>query len=155
MNILFVCIGNICRSPIAEGILKHLAAKENLQWHIESAATQPYHIGEAPHQHSQLVCAQQNIDISTQRARKFTAVDFQKFDKIYAMANDVMDEIVHISGSSLNPHKLQLFLEELYPGQKRSVKDPWYGELDGYYEVFDQINNTCKIIIEKYKHSSR
>ena len=89
MKILFVCLGNICRSPIAEGVFKSLCEQEKIECLVESAGTQSYHIGESPHRYSILVCNEKGIDISVQRARKFKLEDIERFDKIYALANDV------------------------------------------------------------------
>ena len=150
MKILVVCLGNICRSPIAEGLLQHLAKEKKLDWIIESAGTESYHIGEPPHRSSQQVCIENGINISTQRAIKFQANAFEKYDKIYAMAEDVLEEIKKISGAKYNASKVDLFLNELYPKENRSVKDPWYGNLDGYYEVFDEIEKCSRVIVERY-----
>lgn len=151
MRILMVCLGNICRSPIAEGVMRSIASRHNLNWTIASAGTENYHIGEAPHNYSQKVCQKNGIDISQQRARKFVAGDFKQFDKIYAMSVDVLEEIKHQAGSSFDESRVSLFLNELYPGSNRSVPDPWYGPEDGYEEVYDMINKTCTKIAEKYR----
>lgn len=151
MRVLMVCLGNICRSPIAEGVMRHIAFQHNLNWSIESAGTESYHIGEAPHSYSQKVCHKYGIDISQQKARKFVPEDFNNFDKIYAMSKDVLEEIKHVSGSSFDESRISLFLNELYPGSNRSVPDPWYGPEDGYEEVYDMIEKTCRKIAEKYR----
>jgi len=152
MKILMVCLGNICRSPIAEGIMDALIQRNYLPWEVDSAGTESYHIGSAPHEYSQKTCLKSNIDISKQTARKFEKSDLQRFDKIYAMAADVLEAIKHISGTDFNEEKVSLFLNELYPGSNRSVPDPWYGEEDGYAEVYDLIERTCERIVEKYRH---
>src|SRR5580704_914677 len=97
MKVLMVCLGNICRSPLAEGILRQKARAAGLDWEIDSAGTNGYHNGEAPHHLSQKVARHNGIDISKQRSREFTAADFQRFDKIYAMAGDVIDDIQDIA----------------------------------------------------------
>src|SRR5215217_2755406 len=102
MRILIVCLGNICRSPIAEGVLRHMAQQHGLDWTIHSAGTNSYHTGEAPHKYSQAVCNTHGIDISTQRARRFSASDIDKYDLIYAMADDVLDDIRHQAGGKMN-----------------------------------------------------
>lgn len=153
MRILFVCIGNICRSPMAEGILKKLAADNNLNWTIESAAVESYHIGEPPHRLSQKVCKQNGIDISTQRARKFTINDLDSFDLIYALATDVLEKMHFISGNNEGIEKIKLFLNEQYPNQNCSVPDPWYGNEDGYHTVFEIIKKGCATIIQKYSNT--
>ncbi len=150
MKILMVCLGNICRSPLAEGILKHKVQQQHLDWIIDSAGTQNDHIGEAPHVLSQKVSLLHGIDISQQRARKFVATDIKNFDKIYAMANDVLLYIQQIAGKQYDEKKVCLFMDELYPHKQIDVPDPWYGAEDGYHKVFDMLNKTCDAIIKKY-----
>jgi protein-tyrosine phosphatase len=150
MKILMVCLGNICRSPLAEGILKHKAQQAGLRWTVDSAGTNGYHVGEAPHRLSQKVARLNGIDICEQKARQFVAADFDKYDKIYAMADDVLDDMRRIAGKKFDPEKATLFLNEMYPGENRSVPDPWYGTEPGFHEVYKIINQVCDRIIEKY-----
>ena len=150
MNILIVCLGNICRSPLAEGILQDMADKAGLPWKIDSAGTNGFHSGEAPHQLSIKVAAENGIDISSQRSRIFVREDMTRFDRIYAMAADVLEEMKSIAGRSFEEQKTCLFLEELYPGKNRDVPDPWYGPETGYHEVFALISQASKKIISKY-----
>ncbi len=151
MRILMVCLGNICRSPIAEGLMRYKIQQHGLDWMVDSAGTESYHIGEAPHKYSQKVCLAHGIDISAQKARKFSTKDFERFDKIYAMATDVYNEIAAIGGHVADMSKVALFVNELYPASNQSVPDPWYGNEDGYQPVFELINQTCDAIIAKYK----
>ncbi len=151
MRILMVCLGNICRSPIAEGVLRHKVKQHGLNWDVESAGTESYHIGEAPHRLSQKICREHGIDISGQRANKFVAGNFSEYDKIYALAADVYNEIKRIGGAGADMSKVELFLNELHHGKNESVPDPYYGEEDGYKVVYELINNTCDAIIKKYK----
>ncbi len=150
MRILMVCLGNICRSPIAEGLMHDQIQQHQLNWTVESAGTESYHIGQPPHIFSQKICQKNGINISSQRARLFRKEDIDQYDKIYAMAEDVLMNIKHIAGTQFDSDKIKLFLNELYPGSNRSVPDPWYGPEDGYSEVFDLINETCTTIIRKY-----
>jgi protein-tyrosine phosphatase len=150
MKILMVCLGNICRSPLAEGILQDKAFKAGLTWSVESAGTESYHIGEAPHRLSQKVAKLNGIDICNQRARRFTAEDFDIYDKIYALAGDVLDEIKRIAGRKFDATKADLLLNELHPGQNEDVPDPWYGPEPGYHEVYELIDKACDAVIEKY-----
>jgi len=145
-----VCLGNICRSPLAEGILQDKAFKTGLTWSVESAGTQSYHIGEAPHPLSQKVARLHGIDISQQRARKFSASDFETYDKIYALAGDVMQEMKRIAGKKFDEAKAELLMNELYPGKDMDVPDPWYGPEPGYHEVYKMIDEVGDRIIEKY-----
>ena len=152
MKILMVCLGNICRSPLAEGVLKHKAEKAGLNWTVESAGTNGYHTGKPPHHLSQKVAQLNGIDICEQRSRQFVKEDFDDYDKIYAMASDVLEEIRWIAGEKFNPAKVDLFLNALYPGKNGSVPDPWYGTEAGYHEVYKLIDETCEKIIRKYEN---
>lgn len=150
MKILMVCLGNICRSPLAEGILRHKAAAAGLHWTIDSAGTNGYHVGEPPHPLSQKVARLNGVDICAQRARRFVKEDFDRYDKIYAMADDVLDDIRRIAGPQFDAAKADLFLNELHPGEDASVPDPWYGTEPGYHEVYSLIKAACEAIIARY-----
>ena len=150
MKILMVCLGNICRSPLAEGVLKHKARQAGLNWTVESAGTNGYHIGEAPHRLSQKVALLNGIDICDQRARQFVREDFDRYDKLYAMADDVLYEMKRIAKNKWDEAKVDFFLNELHPGKDHSVPDPWYGTEPGFHEVYKLINETCDAIIKKY-----
>lgn len=148
MKILMVCLGNICRSPLAEGILQEKVFRAGLSWEVASAGTNSYHLGEPPHPLSQKVARQNGIDISGQRARRFTAHDFDTFDKIYALAGDVMEEIKRIAKDKFNPAKAELLMNEIYPKTDLDVPDPWYGPEAGYHEAFRMIEKACDAIIK-------
>jgi protein-tyrosine phosphatase len=150
MKILMVCLGNICRSPLAEGILQSKARQAGLNWQVDSAGTNGYHVGEAPHPLSQKVARLNGIDICDQRARRFVKEDMERYDKIYAMADDVIDDIRRIAKGRYDESKVELFLNELYPGKNASVPDPWYGEEPGYHEVYELIDKACDQIIARY-----
>jgi protein-tyrosine phosphatase len=167
-RILMVCLGNICRSPLAEGILREKARAAGLDWEIDSAGTNSYHTGQAPHPLSLKVARDNGIDISTQIARRFTAADFQRFDKIYAMAGDVIDDMRRIAGrqglrlsplgstSSVPfavlgyPAKVDLLMNEVHPGSNEDVPDPYYGPEPGYHDVYAMIDEAADHIIAKY-----
>src|SRR5688572_27819887 len=150
MNILMVCLGNICRSPLAEGILQDKAWKAGLNWSIESAGTNGYHTGEPPHKLSQKVAKLNGLDICSQRSRRFTAEDFERFDKIYAMSSDVIDEMKIIARKKFDASKVDLLMNELYPGKDLDVPDPWYGPEPGYHDVYAMIDKACELIVRKY-----
>jgi protein-tyrosine phosphatase len=151
MKILMVCLGNICRSPLAEGILESKAKKLGLSWEVDSAGTQNnYHIGQAPHPLSQKVARLNSVDISRQSARAFVAEDFERFDKIYAMSGDILVQMKKIGRNKFEAGKTDLLLNEIYPGKNMDVPDPWYGEEPGYHTVYEMIEQACEKIIEKY-----
>lgn len=151
MKILMVCLGNICRSPLAEGILQEKAKKAGLNWSVESAGTNGYHTGEPPHDLSIKVALEHGIDISNQRSRKFITADLDRYDKIYAMAEDVLDDMKMIARGSTKMQHADLLLNELYPGQNRDVPDPWSGPESGYHEAFALIEKACDQIIKNQK----
>ena len=143
-----VCLGNICRSPLAEGILQDKAFKAGLNWTVESAGTNGYHDGEAPHRLSQKIAKLNGLDICQQRSRKFVADDFKLYDKIYALAGDVLLEIKRIAKKQYDPNKAMLLMNELYTGRDQDVPDPYYGDETGYHEVYEMISAACDQIIK-------
>ncbi|TAH14462.1 MAG: low molecular weight phosphotyrosine protein phosphatase [Sphingobacteriia bacterium] len=151
MKILMVCLGNICRSPMAEGILSKKTKQNNLNWIVESAGTAEYHVGEAPHHLSQKVSLLHGIDISQQKCRQFKAADMNHFDHIYAMDQSNYANIRKICDTNWNEKKVDLILNELFPFENKEVPDPWYGGEEGFHEVFELLNKACDKIIEKFK----
>ncbi len=149
-----VCLGNICRSPLAEGILQQKCSRLGLPWEIDSAGTNGLHVGEAPHRLSQKVALRHGIDISHQVSRQFVKEDFGRFDKIYAMAADVLEEMEWIAGPAYDSRKAGLLLNECWPGRNRDVPDPWYGSEAGYHQVFDLLDEACETLIRKYGRGS-
>lgn len=145
-----VCLGNICRSPLAEGILQQKAFNAGLNWSVESAGTNQYHIGEPPHPMSQKVAKLNGIDISKQRARRFVKEDMEIYDKIYALAEDVLHDIEWIAKHKFNQRKVDLLMNELYPGKNLDVPDPYYGDEPDFHEAYKMIDKVCDKIIEKY-----
>ena len=150
MKILMVCLGNICRSPLAEGILQKRAADAGLHWVVESAGTDGFHSGEAPHHLSQKVAKKYGIDISRQEARRFKGNDIAAYDRIYVMAADVLAGVKSISGNLFDENKVDYFLNELHPGKNENVPDPWYGDEDAYEEAYEIIDAACTAIIQNY-----
>ena len=150
-----VCLGNICRSPLAEGILQDKAFKAGLDWSVDSAGTNHYHTGDAPHPLSQKVAKMNGIDICNQRARNFVAEDFEVFDKIYALAADVLNDIRRIAKKKFDAGKVDLLMNELYPGKNMDVPDPGFGPEPGYHEVYKMLDKVCDAIIDKYSSASK
>lgn len=149
MKILMVCLGNICRSPLAEGILQHKANAAGLNWQVDSAGTAGYHVGNPPHHLSQKVAKHNGIDISHQQCKQFVQEDMLNYDRIYVMDSSNYNDVKKISGHLWNEQKVGLLLNELYKGENRNVPDPWYGEEDGYHKVFDMIDRACEKIVNR------
>ena len=150
MKILMVCLGNICRSPLAEGILQHKASKAGLSWNVDSAGTGNGKPGNPPHFFSQKIARLHHIDISYKRTRQFVKEDMLIFDKIYAMSEDILHDIRRISGENWNEKKVDLLMNELDPGSNRSIPDPWFEEEPAYHSVYNMIDSACDRIISKY-----
>jgi protein-tyrosine phosphatase len=155
MKFLMVCLGNICRSPLAEGILKHKIKQAGLNWTVESAGTGNYHIGEAPHHLSQKVAQLNGIDICEQKGRQFVKDDMLHYDKIYVMDAENYNDVRRISGKYWDANKVDLLLNEIYSGENRSVPDPWFGKEDGFHMVYKMIDKACENIVKKYAPAAK
>lgn len=147
VKILMVCLGNICRSPLAEGLLAAKLPKD--KFFVDSAGTGAYHIGKQPDQRSILTAKKNGLDISNQKARQFTSRDFDEFDYIFVMDNTNYDDVVELAKSEDHKKKVQLILNELFPGDNVDVPDPYYGLQNGFDMVYDMLNETCEILSKK------
>ena len=153
MKILMVCLGNICRSPLAEGILKHKLSDKNLTWTIESAGTSGWHVGELPDPRSIQVASKHGLDISDQRSRKFSGYDLESFDIIYAMDASNFNDILSQAKTDEERAKVKMIMNELSPGKNIGVPDPYFAgpdNTDGFEHVFQMLSQACDKIIENY-----
>ena len=149
MKILMVCLGNICRSPLAEGVLRHKATQRGLNWHIESAGTGAWHVGEAPDTRSQKVAKAHVIDISHQRAQQFSPYHLETFDKIFAMDSSNFQDIIKHAKTEEEKNKVALIMNMSDPGKNKAVPDPYYD--DHLYEVvYQMIDEACEEIVVKW-----
>ena len=151
MKILNVCLGNICRSPLAEGILIAKAKVLNLQWKVDSAGTSGWHNGEKADKRSIEVANKNGIDISPQRSRKFVVKDFDRFDLILVMDTSNYDDVIRLSRNEQDKQKVKILLNYLYPGENRAVPDPYYE--GGFDYVYDLIDKACDKVIESRNNS--
>lgn len=142
-KILFVCLGNICRSPLAEGIVLHLKEKHNLQIEIDSAGTAHYHIDEAPDPRTIANAKKNGVDLSALRARQFHATDFDKFDHIFVMDKSNLKNVLTVSDKKEHVQKVSLFLNSLHPEMGMEVPDPYYGTEKHFEEVFQLVYKAC------------
>jgi protein-tyrosine phosphatase len=151
MKILMVCLGNICRSPIAEGILRHkLRVMKNEDVQTDSAGTSNFHVGEQPDSRMRMTAVKNGMDISDLRARQFVQSDFDEFDLIYAMDNANKMDILKLARNDADRAKLKLILDEIYPGENREVPDPYYGGDEGFQQVFDMLDDATDQLIARY-----
>ena len=141
-----VCLGNICRSPLAQGILEKKSINLNIE--IDSAGTASYHIGKKPDIRSIEIAKKNNIDITNQRARQFSTEDFKKFDIIYAMDKNNYNHLYSLATTNEDRKKIKLILNEIDHKNNLSVPDPYYGENDGFKIVYTLLNDACDQIIK-------
>ncbi len=148
MKILMVCLGNICRSPLAEGIMKKMAAENDLNWQVDSAGTGGYHEGELPDERSILEASKNGIDITDQRARKFVKKDLQEYDLILAMDQENYRNILS-HAEEKEREKVHLILNFSHPGENRAVPDPYYG--GGFDHVYNMLHSACANVLTTYQ----
>jgi len=148
-KVLMVCLGNICRSPLAEGILKSKTFLQNIE--VDSAGTGNYHVGSLPDKRSIAIAKEYNLDITNQRARQFTVEDFDEFDVIYAMDNSNYRNIIRMARDEKDKKKVKLILNEVFPDENLDVPDPYTGGKHGFARVYVMLDQACEIIAEKLK----
>ena len=148
-KILMVCLGNICRSPLAQGILEKKSKESNLNIYVDSAGTGGWHVGSSPDLRSINIAKKYNIDISDQKARKFSTYDFQEFDKIFVMDNNNYRDLIRLCSNKKEWNKIQLILKNIDPENNTSVPDPYYGEEDGFEKIYRLLEKACSEIISK------
>jgi protein-tyrosine phosphatase len=147
MKILMVCLGNICRSPLAEGILKSKLPQDSFT--VDSAGTSNYHIGELPDSRSIKVAKKHHIDITNQRGRQFTVADFNTFDLIYAMDTSNYRDIIQLAQTPNDISKVKLILDEIPNFNLKDVPDPYYGGVNGFDNVYHMLDLACNSIAKK------
>lgn len=143
-----VCLGNICRSPLAEGILKSKIDRSKIL--VDSAGTGPWHVGNEPDERSIAIGKKNNIDITNQRGRQFSLKDFEDFDLIYAMDNSNMDDVLAMAKTDSQRKKVKLILDEIFPGENVDVPDPYFGGDSGFENVFKMIDKACDQIANRF-----
>ncbi len=151
MRILFVCLGNICRSPLAEGVLLHMNAQLQLGWEIDSAGTAGYHIGEAPDRRTIANARKHGIDLTPLRARQFSGADFDRFDLVLVMDQNNYKNVVREARRQEQQAKVHLFLEYALDRPQAEVPDPYYGTESDFENVFQLVWHACESLVQKHK----
>ncbi|MGB7786293.1 MAG: low molecular weight protein-tyrosine-phosphatase [Salinimicrobium sp.] len=146
-RILMVCLGNICRSPLAEGILKSKVDPDKI--FVDSAGTGDYHVGQAPDERSVDIAQKNELDITAQRGRQFSVTDFDEFDQIYVMDMSNYRDVLDLARNEEDRQKVSLILNEVFPGENVEVPDPYHGGKDGFHKVYSMLSEACELIAKK------
>ena len=146
LKIVMVCLGNICRSPLEEGILKAKLPKDYV---VDSAGTGAWHTGQQPDKRSIATAKNRGLDITNQRARQFKVSDFDTFDYIFVMDNSNYKDVLSLAPTEESKSKVKLILNEIFPNENVDVPDPYYGGDDGFENVFDMLDQACEAIARK------
>jgi len=154
VRVLFVCLGNICRSPTAEGVFRKLVREEKLEhlFEIDSAGTHAYHLGEPPDERATAACARRGIDISGGRGRKATAADIQKFDYVLAMDRENYEHLLAISAPGY-AMRVRLLMEFAADRPEAEVPDPYFGGASGFDRVLDMIEAGARGLLEEIRRT--
>ncbi len=155
MKVLMVCLGNICRSPLAEGVMRKLAQEKGLDIEVDSCGTEAYHVDEHPDPRSILTAKKHGIDISNLKGRVFTSNDFKSFDRIFVMDTQNYKDIVGKAPTRDDIDKVQLMMSQLYPNEKINVPDPYYRDLDAFEEVYQMLYSACELFLSKVPVNER
>ncbi len=153
VKILMVCLGNICRSPLAEGILASKLPKEKFL--VDSAGTGSWHIGRAPDSRSIATAKKNGLNIANQKGRQFKRSDFDTFDYIFVMDNNNYSDVIDLAKNEVQKNKVQLILNEIFPNENVDVPDPYFGLANGFDIVYEMLDEACQVIAQKLieKHS--
>ena len=147
VKILMVCLGNICRSPLAEGILASKLPKGKFT--VDSAGTGSWHIGRQPDERSIAVAKKNKINISTQKGRQFSVADFDAFDYIYVMDSSNYNDVMELAKTQDHRDKVQMILNDLFPNENVDVPDPYFGLPNGFEIVYNMLDEVCEVISKK------
>jgi protein-tyrosine phosphatase len=147
VKIVMVCLGNICRSPLAEGILASKLPKK--KFIVDSAGTGDWHVGHAPDKRSIAVAKKHRISIENQKGRQFSASDFDNFDYIYVMDSSNYANVIALAKSQEQKNKVKMILNELFPNENVDVPDPYFGLPNGFHTVYQMLDEVCDVIAKQ------
>lgn len=151
MKILFVCLGNICRSPLAEGIMKDKIAKMGLKAEVDSAGFESFHVGDPADPRSADIARKNGFSLNGHVARKFTTRDFELYDRIYVMDRYNHRDVMSLTRSAADEKKVDFILNLTHPGENREVPDPYYGGKDGFEKVYHMLDAACDVLAEEIR----
>lgn len=153
VRILMVCLGNICRSPLAEGILQSKLPQQDFI--VDSAGTGNWHVGKQPDSRSIAIAKSKGLDITHQRGRHFKVTDFDRYDHIYVMDSSNYSDVLHLAPNTAAKNKVNMILDELFPNENVDVPDPYYGLENGFSNVYNMLDEACTLIATKLLQSQK
>jgi len=151
MKILMVCLGNICRSPMAEGVLRHVATANQLSIEVDSCGTSRFHVGENPDRRAIACLKKKGIDIHDLKARQFSTDDFERFDFIYVMDKTNLEDIMNLAKSESDRQKVMLWMNAI-DHTDESVPDPYYGGEEEFEKVYTMLSNNAEKLVQSWKN---
>ncbi|UTW66723.1 low molecular weight phosphotyrosine protein phosphatase [bacterium SCSIO 12643] len=151
-SVMFVCLGNICRSPMAHGIFRDKAQKKGLKVHIESSGTSGFHVGEHADPRSISTLRSKGIDILDLRSRKFDFVDFKDYDFIFTMDQQNQSDVLRMAKAANSQNTPEMIMNLSHPGENISVPDPYYGGTTGFEDVYQMLDESLDVLIEKIEN---
>ena len=151
MKILMVCLGNICRSPMAEGIMRSKIEQNNMNITVDSCGTAAYHVGDSPDQRAQQTLKKHQTDISNLRGRQFSVKDFDEFDLIFTMDKHNYNDIINMARNKSDKNKVEMIMNAVYENENISVPDPYYGGSDGFETTYKMLDLACTNILKNLK----
>lgn len=154
MKVLFVCTGNICRSPLAEGILREKFNSLGIHGFVDSAGFEAFHIGDMPDERARKVAREHGFSISDHSARLFTVGDFDHFDRIYVMDSGHYQQVMRLTRTDDDRAKVDFVMNAVYPGKNIPVEDPYYNGYGAFEKVFLQLDSACEKIAESVLHQN-
>lgn len=154
MKILMVCLGNICRSPMADGLLRKKVSDHNLAIEVDSAGTGDWHVGQAPDDRMRATAKSNGLSIDELRGRQFVQEDFDLFDRVYVMDRSNYENVIKLARNDADITKVDLFLNLSHPGEDMEVPDPYFGGEEGFQHVFDLIDDATDRLINEFKSNN-
>lgn len=150
MKVLMVCLGNICRSPMAEGVLRSVAEEKDYKVEVDSCGTSRFHIGESPDKRAIACLKKKGISIDSLQARQFDVKDFDYFDHIYVMDKTNLEDVLNLAGDEKQRSKVALWMNAV-SSTNESVPDPYYGGEEEFEKVFEMLDSTAKKLVDSWK----
>lgn len=146
-----VCLGNICRSPMAEGIMRSKITNYHLNAIVDSCGTADYHIGDSPDRRAQQTLRKNGADISNLKGRQFEISDFDKFDRIFAMDENNYFDLISLARNDMDKSKVEMIMNQVYPNENIPVPDPYYGGMEGFDNTYKMLDLACENISTQIK----